>query len=345
MVALLAFGLLAKAAAADTPLDAARAAVDASDYFAARTQLDAIVTAGTSGPDELAEVYRLTGIVAGALGDAKAATTAFQKCLALSPKVTLPVGTSPKIGRPFAAAQAFFKTHEAVKIKADTAASPPAVTISVVSDPLAMIARARVYVRVDGKPEETLERPAADSVTLTLPEGQRIDLRIAALDANGNRVAELGTAEVPIVIVGAGGTTQVTATKPVVKPPPRPASPAHARPLYLKWWLWGGVTVAFAGAGTYFGFAALSAKSDLDALNAASQQHTFDEAKALESTARRDVLFTNIGLGAAAAFGVATVILYLTDPRAPASEQQRTTSVTPTVLPGGGAGLVLGGQF
>ena len=74
MAVLLVFGLLAKAATADTPLEAAKAAVDASDYLTARTQLDAIVAAGASGPDELAEVYRLTGIVAGALGDAKAAT-------------------------------------------------------------------------------------------------------------------------------------------------------------------------------------------------------------------------------------------------------------------------------
>src|SRR4051812_37114478 len=55
----------------------ARQAVAESDYSAARPALSAALDGGGRGPEELIEIYRLTGIVAAALGDAKAATDAF----------------------------------------------------------------------------------------------------------------------------------------------------------------------------------------------------------------------------------------------------------------------------
>jgi hypothetical protein len=288
----------------------------------------------------MGEIYRLSGIVAGALGEAKAATAAFQKCLALTPKATLPVGTSPKIARPFAEAQAYFKTHEPLRIKADTVSSPPAVTITVVSDPLDMVARARVIATVDKQAAKTLEKPAAAELTIALPAGARIDLRVVALDDKGNRLAEVGSADVPIVIVG-------TAVAPVIPPklPPKKIvheAPRSPRPLYLKWWLWGGTAVALAGGATYFAFGARSAKTELDDLNAHSVNHDFDEAKAIESRGKRDALLTNIGYGAAGAFAVVSVILFLTEPRA--SEEHRVTTVTPVPMRGGGA-VVLGVPF
>src|SRR5436190_22808015 len=87
------------------PIDDAKALVEASDYMRAREALTAALDSGTNGRDELVEIHRLSGIVAGALGDPKAATAAFQRALALSPDVALPPGISPKIARPFTAAQ------------------------------------------------------------------------------------------------------------------------------------------------------------------------------------------------------------------------------------------------
>src|SRR4051812_5511561 len=78
LVALVASVMFAgRALAAPDPLAQARAAVAASDYVAARPALVAALEAGGRGPDELAEIYRLTGVVAAALGDARAATDAF----------------------------------------------------------------------------------------------------------------------------------------------------------------------------------------------------------------------------------------------------------------------------
>jgi len=337
---------LAGPARAEVSADSARAAIDASDYMGARAQLTELMGKGTSGPAELAEIHRLYGIVAGALGETQVATVAFQLALALNPKITLPVGTSPKISRPFAAAQAYFKTREPLRIKTETTATPPSVTLVIVSDPMSMIARARVTFSIDGGAEQTREGKGKERVTLALPEGARIDLRVAALDTMGNRVAELGTADVPIVIIGAKKTesdVKLVGTKldGLILPPAPPPGPARQRPRYLQWWVWGGAAVVFAGAGSVLGLAALTAKNDLAELNATSPSHTFDEAKELESTARNRVLFTNITYGAAAVCGVTAAILYFTRPRV---RTEQRTAIVPVPVGRGGA-IVLEGRF
>lgn len=325
------------------PLDDAKVAVEASDYLKARAALAEALASGAHGREELAELHRLSGIVEGALGDPKAATAAFHRALVLSPKVALPPGTSPKITRPFTAAQGLAKGSAPLEIKSETESEPPAVTVIVASDPLSMIKRVRVTVVADGKPEEAIDRPAAERTTVELPAGARLDVRIAVIDEHGNRLAELGSREVPIVVLGkapaprpAGGTTAV------MRPPPREVlpPPRSPRPLYLKWWLWGGAAVAFGAGAAYFGIDAVLAKGELDDLNASSVEHSFDEAKDVEGRARRSVLLTNIGWGAAGVFAVGATILYLTEPRRPRAE--RRVTVAPTR---GGGALVLGGRF
>ena len=322
------------------PLDDAKAAVESSDYIRARTALTQALASGAHGRDELAEIYRLSGIVAGALGDPKAATAAFQRALALSPKVALSPGTSPKIARPFAAAQNLAKQSTPLEIKSETEATPPSVTVIIASDPLSMIARVRVAVVADGRPEQTFERPGSERTTVELPAGARLDVRIAVVDEHGNRLAELGSREVPIVILGKapppppGGGTAGPAVVRAAGPPRAP------RPLYLKWWLWGGGAAAFGAAAVYFGIDAVLAKRDLDDLNRNSVEHSFDEAKDVESRARRGVLLTNIGWGAAGVLAVGATILYLTEPR-PARGERRVT-IAPAR---GGGALVLGGSF
>jgi hypothetical protein len=323
------------------PLDDAKAAVEASDYLKAKAALAEALASGTNGREELAEIYRLSGIVAGALGDPKAATAAFQRALALSPKVELPPGTSPKIGRPFAAAQqAAKKSGGPLEIRSETSAEPPSVTVIVAADPVQMIAKVRATVIVDGKPEQTFDRPPAPSTTIELPEGARLDVRVAVLDEKGNRLAELGSREVPIVIVGkAPPPPPPVVVAPIKRPPPPPPAPRAQRPLHLRWKLWAGAAIAFGGAATYFAIDTVMAKRELDDLNRHSVDHDFTEAKAVESHARRSALLTNIGYGAAGALAVTAAVLYLTEPRAPRGER-----LTVAPVRGGGA-LVFGGRF
>jgi hypothetical protein len=325
------------------PVDDAKAAIDESDYPKARDVLAAALASGAHGREELTEIYRMSGIVIGALGDEQAATDAFQRALALSPKVTLPPGTSPKITRPFAAAQDLAKEGGPLEIKSETASAPPSVTVVVVSDPLSMIARVRVTAVVDGRPEQTFDRPASERTTIELPAGARLDVRVAVVDEHGNRLAELGSREVPIVILGRGARPGPGGGTVVRGPPegPRPPSPPRSpRPLYLRWWMWAGGAIAFGAAGTLFGLDAVLAKGELDDLNRNSIAHSFDEAKDVEGRARRGVLLANIGWGAAGALAIGAGILYLTEPRAARGERR----VTVAPVRGGGA-LVLGGRF
>jgi hypothetical protein len=330
LAALAVVAVVAGTARADDLADA-RAAVDASDYFAARGALDKALADGKASPDDLADIYRMKGIVDAALGNSAAATTAFGRWLALDPKAALPQGTSPKITRPFTAAQDQAKGREPIKVKTEEASDPPSITVVIVSDPYMMIAKARVAFRVDGGAEQTADATGHKRIKLDLPRGGRIDLRVQALDEHGNRVAELGTTDVPIVILG--GHVAKTTAKPV------PAAPReiNPRPLYLRWWLWGGAAVALGAGATYFGLSARDETDQLAKLNANSIDHPFTEASSLASDAKRDAMIFNVGMGVAGAVAIGAAILYVTEPHAEAH-------VTAVPQRGGGA-VVIGGRF
>lgn len=337
---MLALVVCASTAHADPALDKARAAIDASDYLAARSALADALATGDNGPDELAEIYRLTGTIAAGLGDGPAATDAFERMLALAPHATLPAGTSPKITRPFSAAQAFYKTHQPVQIKVDTAASPPSVTITVVADPLHMIASAHAVVRVDGSRDQTLDKhvdASTPTIVLGLPAGRRIDLRVSARDDHGNRLAEVGTADVPLVIVGSApattATTATAATPPIAAVQATPPPP-HRRSELLAWWLYGGAALGAAAVGSVFGYEVYQAHDQLQSLAAAGKPES--DAKAVESRGDRDALISNIAFAAAGALAITTVILYVT--------HDSREHLAPAPMSGGG-GVVWEGRF
>ena len=308
----------------------ARASIESLDYMAARTTLAEALATGTNGPDELTEIYLLTGVVSGALGDSPASAQAFQKLLALSPKASLVAGTSPRVTRPFAEATAFYRTHAPLKVSVQSAISPPMVTLVVESDPMAMITGARVVVIADGKPEQTLDAKGTARIAIALPDAKRLELRVIALDEHGNRLVELGAPN-QIVIV----TPDKPVLPPVIPVVVKPLPPPAARPLYAQWWLWGGVSAAAAVTGTLFGLGARSAGNDLEALNAASMAHDFGEAQDVLARARRNALLANITFGAAGATAVAAVILFVTRPDA--RSRERSITVVPTPIRGGTA--------
>ena len=334
---LIALLLLEGEARADDPLAVARKAVAESDYVSARPALTAALGAGGRSPEDVVEIYRLSGIVEAALGDAKAAADAFTHLLVLSPRTALPEGTSPKITRPFDAAARYLAGRPGLEVKTESRSHPPAIALVVVSDPLNMVAAARAVFTVDGGPERTADAEASERTDIALPSGRRIDVRLFALDVHGNRLVEIGSREVPIVVLG-------DAPPPVVPvaPPPRPAPVAQtvaARPLYLRWWPYAAAGVAALGATGYFAWSVHSDTDELDRLNADSVHHRFGEARDVEDRARRNALFTNIGLGVTGALAIAAGVLYLTTPR-----DRAETRAAAVPLPGGGA-VVLGGTF
>lgn len=326
-------------ARADALADA-RKAVDASDYPTARTALVTALKAGNHGPDELADIYKMTGIVEGALGSEKTAGAAFAKWLALEPKASLPQGTSPKIMRPFTAAADQAKKRGAIEAKAETEDDPPAITLVVVNDPEKMIVGAKVYYKVDKGAEQTLAADGEDRIKIDLGTGKRLDVRLHALDEYGNRVVELGSKDVPLVITSSGTTKQI-----VVDPKDadllkkKKREPDAPRAWYAQWWVWGIATGVTTAVGGYFAWRTYDEVQHIDTLNANSLAHRWSEAQAIEDDARRDLLITNITLSVAGAFALGTALLYFTRPD---TETETRAAVTP--IPGGGA-VVLGGHF
>jgi hypothetical protein len=319
-------------------LDVARKAVDGSDYVNARTALDAALREGSAGPAELAEIYRLTGIVEAALGSASSSERAFARWLALEPKASLPPGTSPKITRPFNAAQ---QDTKGVSVKAETRDDPPSISLVVTSDPLKMIAGAKVYFVTDRKAEQTLEAEGKGKITIELGIGKRIDVRLHAVDQYGNRVVELGTKDVPIVITSSGTAKQIDpADRDLLVRKKQDAEPAAPRPLYFQWRVWSAGTIVTTGVTAYFAWRTLGAVARLEYLNANSLAYRWSDAQEAERSARRNLLATQIAGGVAGAFLVGATILYLTRP--PTSERPLYTTVAPV---GGGGAVVMGGRF
>ena len=338
---------VALAVAADARADAldnARTAVESSDYAAARPLIVDALQAGTASPEELAEIYKLTGIIESALGNAPGATDAFGKWLSLDAKGSLPFGTSPKILRPFTTAQERAKKSGHVEAKVETADDPPSVTLVVVNDPHKLIAGAKVYFRVDKGAEQTLSGDGTDKVKLDLETGRRIDLRLHAVDKYGNHVVELGSKDVPIVITSTGKTKelidqkdrQLHVTKKHDAPPPPPPSP---RAWYGQWWVWGIGTLIAGGTGGYFAWRTHEDVQELHQLDANSLVHPWSDAQAVESRARRDLLVTNIAGGVTGAFALGALILFFTRPQ---TAEQSHVAITPAR---GGAALVVGGSF
>ncbi len=329
---------LATQARADALADA-RKAVDGSDYLSAKPALETALQAGTAGPADLAEIYKLTGIVEAALGNAGPSEKAFARWLALEPKGSLPAGTSPKITRPFDAAKDRAKKVGPLSAKAETSDDPPAVTLVIANDPAKMIVGAKVYFITDRKDEQSLEAEGKDKITIELGLGKRIDLRLHAVDEYGNRVVELGSKDVPIVITSSGKEKKIDASdRDLLRQ--KKHEPEQPRPWYLSHWTWGAATVVALGVGGYFGWRTREDVQRLEYLNAHSLDYRFSDAQAVEDSARRNLLVTNIAAGAAGAFAIGTVILFLTRPST--DEGALRATITPTR---GGGAVSFGGHF
>lgn len=303
----------------------ARKELDGLQYDKARASLDRALATGTNSPGQVAEIHLLSGQVASSLGNAALAEDHFKRLLALQPEARLTAGVSPKISVPFETAQKWMAGRKPLRVSHVVSTDDePAVAITVESDPLQMVAAARATYRTGDGREGTAEAGGTTPFVLTFPGGDSLAVVASVVDRYGNRLVEL-----EISIAASAGK--------IVDPGPRRA----ARPIYARWWLWGGVALACAGGATYFGLDALAASDELEALNADSMNHDFSEARAIEDRGRQSALFANIGFGVAGVAAVAATWLLVVDLRASGSADQ--ASVVP--LEGGGGAFVVSGSF
>jgi hypothetical protein len=281
----------ARTAAADEPgkaeLDAAAEAIDGVDFEAARQHADAALSGGQLPRGQLVRAHRLLGEIAGALDDPTAARDHFLRWLVLDPEGALPAGMSPKITGPFDEARAQAHRIGPLALRVGVHRRPGVVALEVHRrDPLHMIARLRAAMA--GGPEVTgqdrLELPAADA--------RQVAIAITAVDEHGN-----------VLLI-----EPVTAEPRAGERPP----PGKRLPRALRWPTWTAVALIAAGSGGFFAWRVGQAQDDLDALNADSAQHSFDEARAIQDRGERAALGANISLavaGVAAAAAVLTVVL------------------------------------
>jgi len=306
----------------------ARSEMAALQYHEAQSLLTKALEHGSSNPAQLADIYRMSAEVAAGLGQEVRARELFEKLLALRPDTALPLGTSPKIAAPFAAALESMSKRGPLRARyLVSGTSPPKIVLVVEADPFAMVAGARARFRTKGQRESRIEAKGKRRIELALPAGDRFDVIVSALDAFGNELVVHGSWEVPIRVPppAAGGSVPI---------PPGPP------PFYARWYLWGGVGAAFAATGIYFGLAMQDDQSDLDALHELSRDGgiSYDDAKAIEKRGQRNALVANISFVAAGVAGAVSAFLLARALRRP-SESAPRTAIVPYVADGPGVAV------
>jgi hypothetical protein len=309
----------------------ARQEIDGVRYERASVALEQALRAGDAGPSAVAEIHLLRGRVAAALGRTAEAEEHFCRLLAIEPRARLPIGVSPKLARPFAAAQDSMRRRGHLRVRHEaTGGEAPMVVVTIASDPLGMVARARLRFRTSTGIEQSLEATGRGRIVLPLPRAPRVELSGAALDAHGNRLVEFG----PTVL---GERLEPALAAPPAAAAPPSERPAPSRSFVASPWLWGGAAAAFAVTGMGLGLAARHAQGDLDALNAQSQDHSYSDAHRLQERGERYALLTNVAFAVAGACAVVTTILLIRDLRGRAERRRAAFAPTP-----GGATLWLG---
>ena len=311
MVRRLAGALVAVALAAAAParadavlLDQAQQAIDDIDYATARTLATKALAEGALGRADLERAYRLLGESAAALGDATAAREHFTRWLVLRPDAALAPGASPKLTGPFARAQAAATQLGGFTADATLSRTADRITVEVTgADPLAMVAGLRVKVG-DATEVSVTERRAV------LPATADATVMVALVDRAGD---ELVRRE----FVGAAPDAAPTLDAPPRAPVAAPARAGSRRwPTLVRWPTWAGVSLVAAGVGGYFAWQMGQTEDELAVLNAASDQHSFDDALALRDRGQRQALFANIGFGVAGAAALAAVLTLALEPDA-----------------------------
>ncbi|MCE9579158.1 MAG: hypothetical protein K8W52_38905 [Deltaproteobacteria bacterium] len=310
--------LSATRAHADDPsalLDRAQHAVDEVDYEAARRLVTGALEAGSLSHTDLARAHQLAGVVAAAVGDDAGARDHFVRWILLAPGAQLGAEVSPKIAAPFALARDEADRLGAMTFDVEVTREPGAAVFTVnAHDPLNLAVKLRV--RIAGAATESPLPSARVEVEDKVP----LTAQITILDDRGDELATRDTGAPPRVggDAPAGAVTSAT------------ASPVHHHriPAVVRWPTWAAATVLAAGAGGYFAWQVQKDHDALDALNADSSAHTFDEARALEDRGSKHAMYANIGFGVAGAAALATVLTLVLD--------KDQVEVAPLVAPDGG---------
>ena len=283
----------------------ARRGIAALRYAEARIDLARALAAGDSDPDQLAEIYRLSGEVAAGLGDGAAAEEAFRHLLVLRPGFDLPAGTSPKLTGPLAAARTFVREHGALAVHREV--HPGEVVLIVDADPLAMVGGARVRILGAG-PAQRIEARGTGRIPIELPGPAPARVVLAAIDARGNQVAVVGSDAHPLEVPPAPGAGLRA----------RGVGPAPDHAFYARFGPWAVATVVAGAAGDRVrARASAAAERDLADLNRQQRREPVHlrlrPGPGDRERGHRFALLTNVSFGVAAAAGAVAIGLLVRD--------------------------------
>ena len=305
----------------------ARAELAELRYDDALATLDGTLSAGDSGPIDVAEIHLLRGEVLASLGRRAAAEKAFRHALAIEPTLELRRGLSPKIGRPFRRARKALRAAAPLAVAHRVVGRDPTVIALVVtSDPFEMVAGARAsYRAADGTAGQVATSArvggaAAKGIEarydLELPPGTD-RFTVAAVDQHGNRLVELGTTAAPLSLppepaaapaaasASAGGSAAAPADLSVSG-----AAPDEGTPIYASWVAWGGLAVVAGGVGLWAGLGARSAVDELDDIRGSEFEVEFSDAKRTADRAESRSLVANLCFAGAGATAVVAGVLF-----------------------------------
>lgn len=270
-----------------SPIDKARSALDDLRFEDAQQAAEAALGDGSRTPVEVAALYMLLGEVAASLGDKEQARAYFHNALSIDIDLRLPSDISPKIGKPFAAAQANLEGADPISLRA-TSNEDGLLIIEVVSDPANLVNGAKVIYQLDG--EEAAETgQGRDKIEIELPENAT-DLRLSGIDGSGNRLTEIQEVTLSAIQIPVTTTQQKT-------------SPAF----YSQWEVYGGLALGLALGGTYFGYRARSIADELTGLEDGTE---YSKAVALEDDGKKKALYANISFAGAGLLTIVSVLLY-----------------------------------
>jgi hypothetical protein len=291
----LAIATAATPAHADSALlDRAQKAIGDIDYEAASKLVGQALDQGKLSTGDLGRAHQLAGEIAAALGDTAGARDHFVVWILLEPDAALSEGASPKLTDPFDEARQQATALGEMSIDVSVVRQDGVVRVILdARDPLNLIAG----LRVEGGGEVASER--GTSVELPIADGA-VELTVTALDTHDDEIA------VRTVTVEAVGSEA---------PPPVRTRKTGGWPAIIRWPTWTALAVVGLGTGGYFGWQVGKDQDELDALNASSAEHTFDEALAIEARGKRHALYADIGLGVGGAFAVAAVLTLLLEPK------------------------------
>jgi hypothetical protein len=292
----LAIAMAAAPAYAGSPtLDEAQQAIDAVDYETAAKLVAHALDEGELGATDFLLAHRLAGEIAAALGDTDAAREHFTIWILLDPHASLSAGASPKLTEPFADAERQVSELGTMSIEAHAERDGDTVRVTLdVRDPLALIGG----MRVEGGGQVAAGR--GTEVELTLGEDVT-ELEVTVLSAHNDAIAVR-------TVTLAGATAE--------RPERHEEGPATRGgwPVFVRWPTWTALAVVGLGTGGYFAWQVGKDHDELDALNADSANHTFDEALALEERGKKHALYADISFGVGGAFAIAAIVALVLEP-------------------------------